>query len=228
VWVKPNGFFKKCKKSVLRYYFPRTERIIFAEQNGANIAANKIKSQQVASIFESIRLYLDTERLAAGLTQKMCNQICGNQMAGHYFTPIQWTLPSPANYAKLQQATGRFNRPYVDLKREHDLLRRPFDVTFQDARRPFDVNQQQHTDVFDFPIVAYHDQRHPTEKPVDLMRSIILTSTRANDLVLDTFMGTGTTGVAAIESGRKFIGIEQDPVYFERACQRIAAAQPIG
>jgi hypothetical protein len=44
------------------------------------------------------------------------------------------------------------------------------------------------------------------------------------DSILDPFMGSGTTGVAAIQAGKRFIGIEQDPVYFEYACRRIAEA----
>lgn len=45
------------------------------------------------------------------------------------------------------------------------------------------------------------------------------------DLVIDPFMGSGTTGVACVQMGRKFIGIEIDPGYFEIACKRIEAAQ---
>ena len=45
------------------------------------------------------------------------------------------------------------------------------------------------------------------------------------DSILDPFMGSGTTGVAALQAGKRFIGVEQDPVYFAYACRRIAAAQ---
>jgi DNA modification methylase len=62
---------------------------------------------------------------------------------------------------------------------------------------------------------------HPTEKPVQLMRAI-LRWTRG--LVLDPFMGSGTTGVAAVKLGRKFLGIEIDEGYFDIACKRIRAA----
>lgn len=65
---------------------------------------------------------------------------------------------------------------------------------------------------------------HPTEKPASLMREILLDFTNFGDMVLDPFMGSGTTGVAAVKLGRKFIGVEIDPTYFEVACLRIAAA----
>lgn len=66
-------------------------------------------------------------------------------------------------------------------------------------------------------------QVHPTEKPVWLIKEAILASTKPNDLILDCYMGSGTTGVAAIATGRKFIGIEKEKNYFDIACRRIKA-----
>lgn len=65
---------------------------------------------------------------------------------------------------------------------------------------------------------------HPTEKPVYLMEEYILNSSAHGETVLDPFMGSGTTGVACVRTGRQFVGIEIDPVYFEVACERIRAA----
>ena len=64
---------------------------------------------------------------------------------------------------------------------------------------------------------------HPTEKPVSLMKQLI--QCNVGDLVLDPFMGSGTTGVACKELGRNFIGIEIDPKYFKIAQQRIKNTQ---
>lgn len=68
---------------------------------------------------------------------------------------------------------------------------------------------------------------HPTQKPLALMAWCI-EQTENPKSILDPFMGSGTTGVAAIQMGRKFIGIEREPKYFEIACKRIeqAVAQP--
>lgn len=68
---------------------------------------------------------------------------------------------------------------------------------------------------------------HPTQKPVRLM-SWCLTHIPNAQTILDPFMGSGTTGVACVKAGRKFIGIERDPDYFDIACERIrkAYAQP--
>ena len=68
---------------------------------------------------------------------------------------------------------------------------------------------------------------HPTQKPIELMRWCIEMCKNEPQTILDPFMGSGTTGVAAIQLGRKFIGIEREPKYFDIACKRIeqAAAQ---
>jgi len=68
------------------------------------------------------------------------------------------------------------------------------------------------------------DVAHPTQKPVGLMGWCIERLQRP-DTVLDPFMGSGTTGVACMNLGRKFIGIEIEPKYFDIACERIENAQ---
>lgn len=69
----------------------------------------------------------------------------------------------------------------------------------------------------------YHP--HPTQKPIKLMKRLVK---RTKGIVLDPFMGSGTTGVACVKLGRKFIGVELEEKYFDIACRRIeqAYAQP--
>lgn len=67
--------------------------------------------------------------------------------------------------------------------------------------------------------------QHPTQKPVALMQYLIKTYTNEGETVLDNTMGSGTTGVACVNTGRNFIGIEMDPGYFAIAQQRIEAAR---
>ena len=68
-------------------------------------------------------------------------------------------------------------------------------------------------------------KQHPTQKPESLMRWCVQ---KTSGIILDPFMGSGTTGVAAIQLGRKFIGIEREPRYFDIACERISRAQAQG
>jgi site-specific DNA-methyltransferase (adenine-specific)/modification methylase len=67
------------------------------------------------------------------------------------------------------------------------------------------------------------EKDHPTQKPLELMKWCIDFTSKAKTII-DPFMGSGTTGVAAIQMGRKFIGIEREPKYFEIACKRIEQA----
>lgn len=65
---------------------------------------------------------------------------------------------------------------------------------------------------------------HPVPKPIGWMKWVVNLTTRANERILDPFMGSGTTGVAAVKLGRKFTGIELEPKYFDIACRRISEA----
>ena len=65
---------------------------------------------------------------------------------------------------------------------------------------------------------------HPTIKPLNIIRTLILNSSRAGDIILDPMIGTGTVAVGCIQTGRKYIGMEIDNKYFDIANQRISQA----
>lgn len=79
-------------------------------------------------------------------------------------------------------------------------------------------------DVWRFPPTA--DAEHPASFPITLPRRAITSC--IDDVVIDPFMGSGTTGIAAVTEGRDFIGIEADPAYFDLACKRVEDAQRQG
>jgi DNA modification methylase len=68
-------------------------------------------------------------------------------------------------------------------------------------------------------IVHLPQKHHPSQKPVDLMTYLLQQTTAP--VIIDPFMGSGTTGVAALRLGRTFVGIEIDPGYFRTACDRL-------
>jgi site-specific DNA-methyltransferase (adenine-specific) len=70
-----------------------------------------------------------------------------------------------------------------------------------------------------------HNNKHKTAKPLPLINKLVSEFSEPGDLVLDPFMGSGTTGVACVQLGRNFIGIEKEPKYFEIAKKRIEQAQ---
>ena len=80
------------------------------------------------------------------------------------------------------------------------------------------------TTVLSFPLQRFKGG-HPTQKPVTLLEYLIRTYTNDGEVVLDNCMGSGSTGVACVNTNRRFIGIELDPGYFETARKRIEEAQ---
>jgi site-specific DNA-methyltransferase (adenine-specific)/modification methylase len=82
------------------------------------------------------------------------------------------------------------------------------------------------TDVIYFPTAESEGPVvHPTQKPLRLMDYLVRTYSHSGDMILDNAMGSGSTGVAAVMAGRRFVGIESDPKYFALACERLRAAQ---
>ncbi len=144
-------------------------------------------------------------------------------MAGHYLTRVQWTLPTADKYRQLQdyanKGSGEYLRTqYEELRTQYEALRRPFNVT----------PEVPYTDVWTFKAVQAYDGKHVCEKPIALMEHIILASTKPDAIVFDPFTGSGSTGMACVMNGRKFIGCEMDEHWHGYATKRInkASRQP--
>lgn len=87
----------------------------------------------------------------------------------------------------------------------------------------YQSDQYYPVNILEFAAVSRQQSLHPSQKPVDLLAYLIRTYTNPGETVLDFCMGSGSTGVAAIQEGRWFIGIEKDAEYFEIAQKRIDA-----
>ena len=218
------------EKEALRQFWPESERIIFAEHYGAdNIAKGEAGYEAKCDklrgfVFEPLRAYLDGERIRAGFDRKACDAACGNQMSGHYFSPVQWTLPTADNYEKLRAAFNAGGGEY--LRREYEYLRREYEDLrreYEDLRRPFAVTaKDQWSDVWEFDPVGAYPGKHPCEKPLPLLCHILQASTRPGAVVFDPFAGSGSLAHACHDMGRQFIGTEQCPDNFRKAAARIA------
>lgn len=86
----------------------------------------------------------------------------------------------------------------------------------------YDSTERYPTSVLRFPKDVQKSAIHPTQKPVALLEYLIRTYTDEGDVVLDNCMGSGSTGIACMNTGRDFIGIELDPEYFGAASERIS------
>lgn len=110
--------------------------------------------------------------------------------------------------------------PFANGKHLSDL---EFIVYIRDKGAFFnnDVEMKLKSKVFVSPSVNHHKRHHDCEKPLKLMKHLISQHSCSNDVVLDCFMGSGTTGMAAKELNRKFIGIEKNIQFFRVAEKRI-------
>lgn len=114
--------------------------------------------------------------------------------------------PEQRNHSRGKQEKDATNRCYGNFHKTKDIiLDEKYPKSILNFKRP-------------------HPQIHPTEKPVLLIEWLIKTYTNNGEVVLDNTMGSGTTGVACVNTGRKFIGIELDDNYFKIALKRIREA----
>jgi adenine-specific DNA-methyltransferase len=218
VWTKADqpGRHNGCCKDDLRCYFPASERIIFAEHYGAdNIAKGEAgyvaKCDELRGfIFEPLRAYLAGERDRAGIDNATINAAwcdwkgvtCTSQTQ-KWFSSSCFNPPTREAYEWLREILNANGGDY--LKREYDDLKREYDdlkAEYEELRRPFSVTADvPYTDVWSFPTVQHYPGKHPCEKPQALLEHIITASTREGATVLDTFMGTGSTGLACQKLG---------------------------
>ena len=218
-WDKDKWTYcRKYEKAGSRRFIESCEYAVYHADDGQWTA----QSDEVRGfIFEPLRAYLVAERNRAGFAttgavdaewQKMRGT--KGCMAGHWFGRAQWELPTPGNYEWLRRLFNSQGGDY--LRREYDDLRREYEHL-----RPTFNNPGKVSSVWQYPPAPSNG--HETPKPVELMQRIIETTTNPGDTVLDCFAGSGTTGVACIRTGRKFIGIEKDPHCFEIARKRMEA-----
>ena len=132
----------------------------------------------------------------------------------HYWAAAQFCLPTEEIYKNILQPTGFFKTPYEELKK--------IDIEFKN--KYLSVFNLWEGKKYKSNILKYkkdYNGYHPTQKPVLLLEDLIKTFSNKNDLVVDLTMGSGSTGVACVNTNRNFIGIEQDDKYFEIAKERI-------
>ena len=198
-----------CEVNGLRNYQKMAEYCLYYTfQDGAS--SDKTKSD--IDNFKSLRCYFETLQKELGVTKKTLIEKIG-QCVDHCFrwSSSQWDMPTEETYNKLIELF-KINelscfREYENLKQEYENLR----YTFH--------NLKQHHSIINCEIAK--KVGHVTPKPVALLEYLIKTSSNENDIVLDCFMGSGSTGVACMNTNRKFIGIEINEKYFNMAKKRI-------
>ena len=169
-----------------------------------------------------LRKYFKEEKEKTGLTNKQINEILGNGMSSHYFTNgEQFLCPTEEMYKRLQ-TTGFFQIPYDEIKKiDEKYVEYIYQKMNVENPQTFNLWQggKSKSNVLEYK--KDNDGYHPTQKPVALLEDLIQTYSNDGDTVLDFTMGSGSTGVACVNTNRNFIGIELDEGYFQIAKQRI-------
>ncbi len=232
VWRKPQGMHLRQHKEGLRKFFPASERIIFAEKTGqkstVNAGYSKACSDLKKELFKPLINYFKEAKESLGISSKQINEATGTQMSSHWFSDSQWKLPSKEQYEILQKLFNQqLHRNLTGLRCEYKILNKKYHelkTEFLRLRRTFTVTKDvPYTDVWSFDPVQPYSGKHPCEKPSLLMEHIILSSSRVGDVVLDCFMGSGSTGKAALKNKRRFIGVEFEKPTFDKTEAELAA-----
>ena len=222
VWYKPTGRHKCTCKRMQRKYFGASERVIFAV---AVDNEKKETNKSYSNACEPLIRYFREALNKSDFNQTDINRHLKKQMSGHWFGRSQWQLPSGNDYKKLQKLLPQLTRSYESLVKERDLL---LSKKHHAYSRIFNVDKSTfNTDVWICNPVQYYEGKHTCEKPSELMEHIINASSRPGDLVLDPFVGSGSTAIAAKKLGRDFIGCELDKNYADRARESIRKQQYI-
>lgn len=226
VWMKRRstgahcGYQAKASLESLRRFFPETERIVFAEMIGSDAGAAADAGYQDAcaglwaELMRPLIDYFVAARRESGLTageiRDRMFELTGKRYVfeRHTFSASQWEFPTLEQY----EAAATF----LPLRRQ-----------YEDLRRCHTPDADNFTDLWLYsPILSGSRERvHCCQKPLRMIQDMITTSTRPGELILDPFAGSGTTGVAAMLTGRRAVLIEQDEKYCDIIADRLIAAE---
>ncbi|HEY0280618.1 MAG TPA: DNA methyltransferase [Solirubrobacterales bacterium] len=213
-WTKPNdpgfdGWKGKARKESLRRWYPHSERILFFGQ----AAPGHVRRS-------TLGVLLRQRREEAGLSgHQLTARIGAYGQVNHGGAVSNWetgrNIPSRDQYARMAAAfVAEGAEPLPD---------------YEDAVRAFDVTAEDtFVDVWDFPSVRPYRGKHPAEKPIEMLRHIVETSSYPGDLVLDCFSGSGSSLEASVTAGRRAIGIDIEEKWAEASGERLerAGAEP--
>ena len=212
-WKNPS------EKNNLRSWFNTCEYCLyytFQDETGLK----KIKTDM--NNFKNLRKYSKELQNFIGLKIGAINKKLKHRKSEHFFyhSSTQWDLCTIEVYKELIKL---FNidkwegfREYEDLRKEYEDLRKEYE-----SLRYIHNLDTNHNNIWKSKAKRNSGKLHACEKPVDILERIIRTSSNEGDVVLDCFAGSGSTGIACINTNRNFIGIELDDKYFKIAYDRI-------
>ena len=214
IWLKKTtGNPLKCNKAMLGYF---EDICIFS----------KIVREETTD--HPLRILFLSELQKSGKNKTDAINLVGSS-ATHYFTDgLQFRMPTREKFDALSEA-GFISVDFDECARiNEDYLAERYSRIAKETPSVFNLWEggKSKSNVLEY--AKDNDGYHPTQKPVKLLEDLIQTFSNAGDTVLDFVMGSGSTGVACMNTGRRFIGMELDPGYFEIAKKRIEEAEEKG
>jgi DNA modification methylase len=188
--------------------------------------------------WEPIRDYLLSQRILAGWDIPTMKRVAGHSdiSRDHWTSKSQWTMPTLEVYKSFQNwcinnKVEAFKKDYKELKNEYEDIKFGFNGVkngFYSTRAYFNNTHDNFNNVwkFDRHIRLGDEGGHATPKPIPLCQRAIKSSCPENGLVLDVFLGSGSTMVASHQLNRKCYGIELDPKYCQVIINRMKKLDP--
>jgi DNA modification methylase len=221
-WDKGNGQGQTAKSR--RSYVNADEKCLFAVTGVKGFNNN---SDNYFEGFDPIRNYLVEQKEKSGLKNNEIEKLTST-FHTHYWAKSQWAFPPEKDYNILKDyCEGKaFNKSYFDLKKEYEKVKSEYTSTFA----YFDNTHDNMNNVWHFERTSQKEREytggHATPKPIPLCERAIKSSCPDNGLVLDMFLGSGSTMVASHQLKRKCYGMELDPKYCDVIVKRMIKLDP--
>ena len=211
-WNKGSG--QSQNSELTRSFATADEKCLFIMMGVQGFNNNK---DNYFTGFDNIRKYLENEKDKMNWSVKDVIRITGKSSASHYFTTSQWAFPTNEHYDSLKNEANNdvFKKEYDEIKKEYDEIKKEYYST----RAYFNNTHDNMNNVWNIKRTSPTEREiaggHVTPKPLELCERVIKSSSEKNEIVLDFFLGSGSTLIASEKLGRKCYGMELDEYYCE-------------
>ena len=232
-WDKGNGQGQNSENT--RSYAIADEKCLFVMMGVQGFNNN---ADNYFNGWDSIVNYLDEQKNIAKFTIKDCKRLAGHsEKSGcHWFDKSQWMMPTKETYDSwrnncIENNIHAFKKEYEELKKEYEELKKEYEELkkeYYSTRAYFNNIHDNFNNVwkFDRHLRQGDEGGHATPKPIPLCERAIKSSCPDNGLVLDVFLGSGSTMVASHQLKRKCYGMELDPKYCQVIVDRMKKLDP--
>lgn len=224
VWDKKHGEGMGSDKHHM--YPTASERCLFFMLGEQFVES--VNTYDFPNEWQPIQSYFEEQARKSNIKSEDIRRVCGVGMFSHWFTRAQFLFMPEKHYHTLRvNYPDSFRREWSELKSEWDKVKGIPTEKMQASRSYFDNTHDSMIEVWEYGRVTGEERHgHATPKPIEMMNRIIKSSSPDNALMVEPFLGSGTTMVAAHQLGRKCYGMELDPKYCQVIVDRMHKLDP--